>query len=146
MSKSEDDVVFEEEVIEGEKPSTPARGSWFPAMPVSLGEDEIVVAVDPRVAKGPFPVSAKPPVNPPPPTGWSYWKERQVPVEAMKLTLGMLHDAHEYPMGSFVQTVIEGELVAARVEWHNIQGATGKRGCFRGVNLMRRYPLPPKSM
>jgi hypothetical protein len=41
-------------------------------------------------------------------------------------------------MGSFVQTWLDGELVAARVEWHDFQGATGKRGCFRGVNLMQR--------
>jgi hypothetical protein len=40
-------------------------------------------------------------------------------------------------MGSFVQKRIGDKLVAARVEWHTVQGATGKRGCFRGVNLMK---------
>ena len=29
-----------------------------------------------------------------------------------------------------------GVLVGARVEWHDTQGATGAKGCFRGVNLM----------
>lgn len=52
----------------------------------------------------------------------------------------MLHDSAQYPIGSFVQEGLDGELVAARVEWHDFQGATGKRGCFRGVNLMQREP------
>ena len=40
-------------------------------------------------------------------------------------------------MGSFVQALIGGVQVAARVEWHDWQGATGKTGCFRGTSLFR---------
>jgi len=77
--------------------------------------------------------------------GWSYWKEKKIPSKAVQLTVDMLKDSRTYPMGSFVQMVIDGELIAARVEWHDIQGATGKRGCFRGVNLMRKYPEGPSA-
>jgi len=79
------------------------------------------------------------PLNPAPPEGWRYWHlHEHVPAALAALTLKMLNDSKTYPMGSFVQTRCADELVAARVEWHDIKGATGEKGCFRGVNLLRR--------
>jgi len=52
----------------------------------------------------------------------------------------MLHDPGMYPMGTFVRISVGGEIIGARVEWHDFQGATGKRGCFRGVNLLKKVP------
>ena len=100
--------------------------------------DELI-AIDPRVvtdhAIGVLPC----PLNPAPPDGWRYWHGKEsVPAALSALTVKMLHDSQHYPMGAFVQVLHEGEPVAARVEWHDLQGATGKKGCFRGVNLMRR--------
>jgi hypothetical protein len=110
------------------------------AAPV-LGPDasDELLAIDPRVitnhAIGQLPC----PPNPAPPDGWRYWgAHEKVPPALGALTVKMLHDAKDYPMGAFVQTRHEGELVAARVEWHDLQGASGLKGCFRGVNLLRR--------
>lgn len=106
-----------------------------PEAPVDVTEH---VSTDPRVitdhAIGQLPC----PPNPAPPEGWRYWRlHEHVPAALAALSVKMLHDSKTYPMGSFVQTRCADELVAARVEWHDIQGATGKRGCFRGVNLLR---------
>jgi hypothetical protein len=107
---------------------------WEP--PPSPSDSELLKEVDPRVDAthhiGVLPC----PNNPPPPIGWVYWKGA-VPALAGKLAADMLHDSAQYPMGCFVQTLIGGQLVGARVEWHDLQGATGKKGCFRGVNLMK---------
>jgi hypothetical protein len=75
--------------------------------------------------------------NPPPPVGWKYWKGR-VPKGGTALAVSIRDDQVTYPMGSFVQTHLDGKLVAARVERHPQQGSTGKKGGFRGVNLMAR--------
>ena len=75
------------------------------------------------------------PTNPPPPAGYQYFR-RAVTPELTEFATRVLRDAANYPIGSFVQTAIGGEPVAARVEWHPEQGATGRRGCFRGVSLM----------
>jgi hypothetical protein len=112
--------------------------NWIPPDPPTSQDDEVNV-VDQRVNTthmvGQLPV----PLNPPPPIGWIYWKGA-VSSEAGSFTVKILHDSATYPMGSFVQFFTKGALVGARVEWHNIQGATGKKGCFRGVNLMRNVP------
>jgi hypothetical protein len=97
--------------------------------------------VDPRVEQqhsiGQLPC----PPNPPPPVGWKYWKG-DVPASATTFCVGILHDPVHYPMGSFIQAMVHGlgpgEVIGARVEWHDTQGGTGAKGCFRGVNLMRR--------
>jgi hypothetical protein len=81
------------------------------------------------------------PSNPPPPVGWVYWTG-PVPPAPGKLAVEMLHDPAQYPMGCFVQALLDGQLVGARVEWHDLQGATGKKGCFRGVNLMKPHLIP----
>lgn len=112
--------------------------SWSPEAPESdLDEAAVICEVDPRVNTthqvGVLPV----PANPPPPEGWRYWGNRKpIPPEASKLCVTMLHALSLYPMGSFARINVQGEVIGARVEWHDTQGATGKKGCFRGVNLM----------
>jgi hypothetical protein len=76
------------------------------------------------------------PKNPPPPVGWVYWKG-SVPELVGKFAVKVEFTPAEFPLGSFVQTLIAGQLVGARVEWHDYQGATGKHGVFRGTSLFR---------
>jgi hypothetical protein len=111
---------------------------WAPPEPEETSTEELIV-VDPRVvvdhAIGQLPC----PRNPPPPDGWRYWKpQEKVPAVLGKLAAKIRDDAKRYPMGAFVQLRCDGEFVAARVEWHDVKGATGQKGCFRGVNLLRR--------
>lgn len=107
--------------------------AWEPPEPETDAEH---ITLDPRVDAS-HAVGALPsPPNPAPPGGWTYWKGH-VPATLGALAAKILADSKKYPMGAFIQVTIEGERVAARVEWHDLQGATGKRGCFRGVNLMR---------
>jgi hypothetical protein len=106
---------------------------WIAPDP-SAGDE--LVTIDPRVdadhSIGVLPC----PNNPPPPEGWRYWRDRVTPALGA-FASKILGDFTRYPMGAFIQTEINGQRVAARVEWHDLQGATGKRGCFRGVNLMQ---------
>ena len=74
------------------------------------------------------------PANPPPPEGWVYWAGAAGPA-LTQFAVGVLQ---HYPMGTVVMDLVGGELIGARVEWHTVQGATGKTGCFKGVNLLRR--------
>lgn len=119
--------------------------NWTPPDPPSSSDDDPIEDVDPRVNSthtiGQLPV----PINPPPPVGWIYWKGA-VSAAAGAFAIKMLHDPVTYPMGSFVQFFAGDELIGARVEWHSFQGATGKKGCFRGVNLMRNVPSTPQSV
>lgn len=110
---------------------------WSAASPPGLDSDGPIAEVDPRIVQNHSIAQLPCPPNPAPPTGWKYWKKSLRP-SLVDLATRMLHDNVTYPMGTFVQTWLDGELVAARVEWHDVQGATGKHGCFRGVNLMQR--------
>lgn len=102
---------------------------------------EYPMEIDPRVVTNHRIGELPCPANPPPPDGWEYVKaNHKNPKGALDLCVKMLYDPAHYPMGAFVQAHINGELVGARVEWHKEQGATGKRGCFRGVNLMQKVP------
>jgi hypothetical protein len=76
------------------------------------------------------------PANPPPPVGWAYWSGR-VPELVGRFAVQVETSPAQFPMGSFVQALIDGRLVGARVEWHDFQGATGKHGVFRGTSLFR---------
>lgn len=77
------------------------------------------------------------PANPPPPAGFSAWSG---PVSSA-LTNWATHVLNTYPMGTFIQDLVGGQLVAARVEWHTWVGATGQTGvCIKGVTLFQ--PLP----
>ena len=112
---------------------------WAPTVPeIELDLAGVLSEVDPRVetnhVAGQMPV----PPNPPPPEGWVYWKNQTVPGDLGKFANTMLHDPGTFPMGSFVRIKSCGAVVGLRVEWHNYQGSTGKKGCFRGVNLLRK--------
>ncbi len=108
--------------------------AWDPPMPPKNAE--LVVAQDPRVITGHLPGHLPCPRNPPPPVGWVYWKGN-VPHAVGELAVKVEYAPAQFPMGSFVQALIGGQIVAARVEWHDFQGATGKHGCFRGTSLFR---------
>lgn len=112
--------------------------AWDPPAPPMNAE--LLVTQDPRVItvhqSGQLPC----PNNPPPPVGWVYWRGH-VPPAAGKLAVRVEFAPAQFPMGSFVQASLEGQLVAARVEWHDFQGATGKHGCFRGTSLFRPKAL-----
>lgn len=113
--------------------------SWEPSPPPA--NDELVIDVDPRVPSS-RPPGGPCPTNPAPPDGWKYW-HAPVPIEASKLAVKMRDDPQTFPMGAFVQTRLNGQLVGVRVEWHTKKGATGQTGCFRGVNLMAPRALVP---
>jgi hypothetical protein len=115
---------------------------WEAPEPEVNSADELIV-VDPRVVVDHVVGRLPCPRNPAPPDGWRYWKlHEHVPAALGALSVKMLHDGKVYPMGAFVQIWHEQELVAARVEWHDVKGATGEQGCFRGVNLLRRSAAP----
>ena len=114
---------------------------WEPEEPESAFEERVVlIEVDPRVDSA-HPVGVLPvPRNPPPPVGWEYWGKQPVPKQAAELCVTMLHAPSLYPMGAFARIKVGDKVIGARVEWHDLQGATGKKGCFRGVNLLRKVP------
>ncbi|HEX2730102.1 MAG TPA: peptidoglycan-binding domain-containing protein [Polyangiaceae bacterium] len=108
--------------------------AWVPPPPPTT--EVLQIAQDPRVITN-HAIGVPPcPPNPPPPVGWAYWTG-SVPEHVGKFALKVEFTSAEFPMGSFVQTLIDGKLVAARVEWHDFQGATGRHGVFRGTNLLR---------
>jgi len=111
--------------------------AWQPPAPPTSAE--LQTTRDPRVVTDHL-VGQKPcPPNPPPPVGWAYWTG-SVPELAVKFAIKVESTPADFPMGSFVQALIDGRLVAARVEWHDFQGATGKHGVFRGTSLFRPKP------
>lgn len=113
--------------------------AWEPAEPESeLDGHAVIHEIDPRV-NGAWPVGALPvPKNPPPPVGWEYWGKQAIPKQAIELSVTMLHAPSLYPMGTFARIKVGDQVIGARVEWHDTQGATGKKGCFRGVNLLHK--------
>jgi hypothetical protein len=116
---------------------TNINDKWEPQAPPNYPEETQTNCIDPRVIQNHSIGQLPCPDNPPPPDGWEYWTNK-VTVEEGNLALSILKDSKTFPMGSFVQTYSDGIIVGARVEWHNIQGATNKKGCFRGVNLMKQ--------
>ena len=118
--------------------SNALKEPWSAPTPDPESADELI-ARDPRVITDHH-IGALPcPPNPPPPDGWRYWKAHEkVPAVLVALTVRMRDDSKLYPMGAFVQIRNDGELVAARVEWHDTRGSDGAKGCFRGVNLLRQ--------
>jgi len=108
--------------------------AWLP--PPAPTTPVLQATPDPRVITD-HQVGVPPcPPNPPPPVGWAYWSG-SVPELVSKFAVKVEFTPAEFPMGSFVQTLIDGKLVGARVEWHDFQGATGKHGVFRGTSLFR---------
>lgn len=124
-------------------PLTQPTGSTFtlhdrwpaPAPPTGSA---LVLAHDPRVVTNHRAGDLPCPTNPPPPVGWAYWKG-DVSSAISAFAVKVQSDPRAFPIGSFVQASIGGVLVAARVEWHNYQGRTGKTGCFQGTSLF--HPL-----
>jgi hypothetical protein len=105
---------------------------WAPPAPPS--GSELTLAIDPRVVREHRPGQLPSPRSPSPPIGWVYLSGA-VSRAQTELATRILQDASAFEMGSFVQAIVEGHLVGARVEWHERQGATGRRGSFRGVSL-----------
>jgi hypothetical protein len=110
---------------------------WAAPTPPTDGE---LKTQDPRVITNHQPGLLPCPDNPPPPLGWVYWKG-PLPLHAGEFANRVEFNPKEFPVGSFVQTVLAGQQIAARVEWHDYQGMTGKHGCFRGTSLFR--PVAP---
>ncbi len=74
--------------------------------------------------------------NPPPPAGMAYWGSTVTPAQQ----LWAVHTLHTYPTGTIVEDLVEGQPIAARVEWHTwTTDAEGNHisGCYKGVSLMR---------
>ena len=115
---------------------TSLNDAWLPPPPPVSASADLVLAVDPRVITAHQPGQLPCPNNPPPPVGWVYWKG-SVPASVGKLAAQLEFAPAKYPMGTFAQAVLGAQLVAARVEWHDYQGATGAHGCFRGTSLFR---------
>ena len=113
--------------------------AWTP--PGAPTTAERVVVRDPRVLTNHQAGVLPCPKNPCPPVGWAYW-QGAVPEKAGKLAVEVQANSAGFPMGTFVQALLDGQLVAARVEWHDYQGATGRHGCFRGTNLLRPKVAP----
>lgn len=108
---------------------------WTPPDPPQ--DDSLVTAQDPRVSTGAHPLGvgvSSCPQNPPPPVGWRYWPN-SAPVSA-NLGAWSVEIRNTYPIGTFAQQIVDGQLVGARIEYHTLQGATGARGCFKGLSLM----------
>jgi hypothetical protein len=112
--------------------------AWDPPPPPTT--EGLIVTRDPRVITNHVVGKLPCPSNPPPPVGWGYWKG-SVPQSMVQLAVKVEGNAVDFPIGSFVQASIAGQRVAARVEWHDYQGATGKFGCFRGTSLFRPKPI-----
>jgi Putative peptidoglycan binding domain len=113
---------------------TSINDAWAPPPPPTTAV--LQKTPDPRVITK-HAVGVKPcPPNPPPPVGWAYWKG-SVPDLAGKFAVKVETTPGDFPMGSFVQTLIDDKPVAARVEWHDYQGKTGAHGVFRGTSLFR---------
>ena len=73
------------------------------------------------------------PANPPPPSGMAYWTG---PVSSAQ-TAWAVENLHAHPIGTIIEDIVDGQPIAARIEWHTLQAATGKEGCFKGLNLLR---------
>lgn len=108
--------------------------AWLPPSPPIVAEWQ--TSRDPRVITNHALGQPPCPPNPPPPLGWAYWTG-QVPALVERFAWKVEFTPADFPMGSFVQALIDGQLVSARVEWHDFQGATGKHGVFRGTSLFR---------
>jgi|GEM_PF-3297733 len=113
---------------------TSINDAWVP--PIAPTSAVLETTRDPRVITNHNTGQLPCPPNPPPPVGWAYWSGG-VPELCSKFAIRVETSPNEFPMGSFVQTLIDGKLVGARVEWHDFQGATGSHGVFRGTSLFR---------
>jgi hypothetical protein len=116
--------------------------AWQP--PAAPADATFVIARDPRVVTNHKPGQLPAPKNPAPPVGFGYWQGNVTPGQ-QAFCSKVEGDPEQFPMGSFVQALIDGKLVGARVEWHTFQGKTGATGCFRGTNLLRPKLAAPQA-
>lgn len=78
--------------------------------------------------------------NPPPPAGMAYWGASVTPAQQQ----WAVRTLNTYKTGTIVEDIVEGQPIAARVEWHTwTTGPGGEHvsGCYKGVSLMR-YTSP----
>lgn len=113
---------------------TSINDAWTPPGPPQTAD--WLKTLDPRVITNHAVGQPPCPPNPPPPVGWAYWTG-PVSEAVGEFAVKVEFTPAEFAMGSFVQALIGEQLVGARVEWHNYQGATGKHGVFRGTSLFR---------
>jgi hypothetical protein len=73
------------------------------------------------------------PGNPPTPPGTTYWTGPVSPA----LTEWAIKTRDAHPIGSIIEDIVDGQHVIARIEYHTLQAATGKEGCFKGLNLLK---------
>lgn len=93
-----------------------------------------IVTTDPGVDTTHTPGALPCPTNPGPPAGFAIWTKHVTP----GLSAFATRVLNTYPMGTFVQDIVDGQLAAARVEWHTWRGATGETGiCIKGVTLFQ---------
>ena len=111
------------------------KGHWTPPKADTYPHE----SMDPRVLKE-KPASPQKVWNPPAPDGWRYWPgNKKIPPRGKQMT----DEALKKPMGTFVQDIVDGELIAARTEWHNatVKWDANKQpysepGVFHAGNLM----------
>lgn len=118
----------------------PASSSpWAPPPPPN--GNALSQAIDPRVARDHRAGQLPTPRNPPPPVGWTVL-QGSVTHAQQELATRIVNDGETFAMGSFVQAIIDGRLIGARVQWSELHGATGRRGSFRGVTLFAPEYIP----
>ena len=112
------------------------KGGWAPP----AGNTYPIEAVDPRVIKQTTVYRG----NPPPPDGWKYWPAGKK-IKPAGRQLAVAGTTRE--MGTFVQILVDGEVIACRTEWHPFTVlATGNRqGLYRGGSLMVPVEQPKPS-
>lgn len=123
-------------IVLGAVAAEAARRAWTSrGGAIKGGGSTRVVVRDPNVdGSHPLGVGVSPcPGNPPLPAGFAYWTGPVSPA----LTAWAVEVRNSYPIGSFIQDVVDGKNVAARIEYHTLQGATGRTGCFKGLSLLR---------
>ena len=113
-----------------------AKNDWTPPPPPTPGPANQVKAIDPRVFHDGKP--PKFPGNPPPPSGWRYFneaKDGQPPPRGVALCNECLLPAT--PIGTFVQEIVDGRLIAVRCEWHDRhKNQTDPSGVYKSGNIM----------
>ena len=130
-------------VFRDENPdAVPARGpdptsDWTPPPPPTApGPANQVRAIDPRVFHDGWPTTF--PSNPPPPNGWKYWnpaKHGRPPPRGVELANEGTRRAT--PAGTFIQEIVDGQLIGMRCEWHDRhEGETKPSGLYHAGNLM----------
>lgn len=116
-------------------PDSPSRGlrtPWVPPPPPTV-DGQAVIAPDPRI---PPEGERSGPTDPLPPEGWVYFDNtKDVTPTQQAWAQEVLENGRRFPMGTFVQTRLQGALIAARVEWSAPRKKTGNR--FRSVRLLQ---------